>query len=227
VTTRCAVIQFPGSNCDADAVRAIGEVTGERVDLVWHTDHSLAGYDLVVLPGGFSYGDYLRSGAIARTSPVMRALIEAADRGVAILGICNGFQILTEAGLLPGALRSNTSLRFRCMHVEVTVERTDTPFTIACHEQQILRLPIAHAHGSYTAPADVLEEIEANDQVVLRYTDNPNGSSNDIAVVCNAAGNVVGMMPHPERATSELLGSDHGRLLFLSLLNSTLGLAHA
>ena len=222
-----AVVVFPGSNCDQDAYHAATAVLGQTAELVWHKDTSLKGADVVVLPGGFAHGDYLRTGAMARFSPIMREVTAFAARGGPIIGICNGFQILLEAGLLPGAMLRNRGLKYRCEHVHVRVEQTDTPFTCAAREGQVLRIPIGHGEGNYYAPPDVLERIEANRQVILRYTSadgrlddeaNPNGSVNAIAGLCNAGRNVVGMMPHPERACEPLLGSTDGLVILQSIV---------
>ena len=223
---KAAIIRFPGSNCDQDCHLALREM-GVEVDYVWHKDTSVAGYDLIVLPGGFSYGDYLRCGAIARFSPIMQSVKEAAAAGTYVLGICNGFQILCEAGLLPGALIRNRSLHFICEHLRVRVENTATAWTNAATQNQILRIPIAHGEGSYTADPATLQELNKNRQILLRYCDangavtdaaNPNGSAENIAGICNAAGNVFGLMPHPERACDPRLGSRDGRILFDSIL---------
>ncbi|HLL77262.1 MAG TPA: phosphoribosylformylglycinamidine synthase subunit PurQ [Pyrinomonadaceae bacterium] len=220
------VIVFPGSNCDHDAYHVISKHVGQPVSFVWHRETDLSGYDAVILPGGFSYGDYLRAGALASFSPVMRSVKQFAARGGFVLGICNGFQILCEAGLLPGALIRNRDLHFRCEHVNVRVETTDTPFTNELTRGEILRVPIAHAEGNYTCDDATLAELQREDRVVLRYCDperrmtdeaNPNGSRDHIAGVCNRARNVVGMMPHPERACEDLLGSSDGRGVFRSL----------
>ncbi|RDI95556.1 phosphoribosylformylglycinamidine synthase subunit PurQ [Meiothermus sp. QL-1] len=223
---RVAVVQFPGSNCDQDAVWALGQV-GLRAELVWHTERNLEGFQAVLLPGGFSYGDYLRAGALAKFSPVMQEVRRLALQGYPVIGICNGFQVLTEAGLLPGALLANTNLHFTCKEVFLRVERTDLPFTRAYQPHQVLRLPIAHGEGRYYADGATLERLEQNRQVVFRYVPadrpldrrdyNPNGSLNDIAGIVNERGNVLGMMPHPERAVEELLGSTDGLGLFQSL----------
>jgi phosphoribosylformylglycinamidine synthase I len=224
---RFGVVVFPGSNCDEDAFHAATDLFGQEAEYLWHKDTHLKGADVVILPGGFAHGDYLRTGAMARFSPIMAAVRAFAERGGPVLGICNGFQILLEAGLLPGAMLRNRSLQYRCEHVHVRVEQTDTPFTSAATAGQILRIPIGHGEGNYFAPADLLERIEANRQVVLRYTDptgrlddewNPNGSVHAIAAVCNDARNVVGMMPHPERACETLLGGVDGRLIFDSVV---------
>jgi len=224
---RFGVVVFPGSNCDEDAFHAAKDVFHQDAEYLWHKDTDLKGADVVVLPGGFAHGDYLRTGAMARFSPIMAAVRAFADRGGPVIGICNGFQILLEAGLLPGAMLRNRTLKYRCEHVHVRVEQADTPFTAAAKPGQVLRIPIGHGEGNYFAPADLLERIEANRQVVLRYTDpagrlddasNPNGSVNAIAGVCNDARNVVGMMPHPERACETLLGGVDGRVVFESVI---------
>ncbi len=222
-----AVVVFPGSNCDHDAQYAASEVLGQEAELIWHKDTSLGGADAVILPGGFAHGDYLRTGAIARFSPIMQAVRTFAAAGGPVLGICNGFQVLLEAGLLPGAMLRNRSLHFRCEHVYVRVEQTDTPFTVDCRPGERLRIPIAHGEGNYYAePADV-ERLEAHRQVLFRYvtaggevTDgaNPNGSVNNIAGICNEERNVVGLMPHPERACELAVGSADGLVLFRSVL---------
>jgi len=218
---RFAVVVFPGSNCDEDAAHAITRVLGAPVDLVWHQTASLHGYDVVIIPGGFAYGDYLRAGAIARFSPVMTAVAEHAAAGKPVLGICNGFQILTEAGLLPGTLLANDSLQFRCEIVTARVETTATAFTCAYQQGQVIRLPIAHGQGAYYADDVTLAELRRHDQIVFRYADeNPNGSADNIAGIVNRQRNVLGMMPHPERAVHELLGSTDGAPLFTSLLRS-------
>lgn len=218
---RFAVAVFPGSNCDEDAARAISSVLQAPVDLVWHQESSLHGYDAVIIPGGFSYGDYLRAGAIARFSPIMTAVAEHAAAGRPVLGICNGFQILTEAGLLPGTLLANDSLQFRCEIVSARVETTRTVFTCAYQQGQIIRLPIAHGQGAYYADEATLADLRRHDQIIFRYTgENPNGSADNIAGIINRGRNVLGMMPHPERAVHELLGSTDGAPLFTSLLRS-------
>jgi phosphoribosylformylglycinamidine synthase len=216
------VVVFPGSNDDRDAARALG-LLGADAPRVWHTDDELPeGTAAVVLPGGFSYGDYLRCGAIACFSPVMRAVTAFAERGGLVLGICNGFQILTEAGLLPGALRPNASLSFVCRDVAMTVLSEDTPFTSRCRPGQELTIPVKHGDGCYFADPDLLAELEANRQILLRYgTDaNPNGAVGDVAGVTNAAGNVFGLMPHPEHAVDPLLGSTDGALILGSLVDA-------
>jgi len=225
---RAGIVVFPGSNCDHDALHACGAVFGMDAVPVWHKDEALPdGLDLVFLPGGFSFGDYLRSGAIARFSPVMREVVRFAEGGGLVLGVCNGFQVLCEAGLLPGALLRNRSLRFRCHEQHARVENAATPFTNAMHEGQVLNLPLAHGDGLYMAPDSVLDELEATGRVVFRYCDaqgnvtdaaNPNGSARGIAGVVNARGNVLGMMPHPERHVETLLGPDDGAFVFRSLL---------
>ena len=222
-----AVIVFPGSNCDHDAYHAAKHVLRQDAELIWHKDSSLKDADAVILPGGFAHGDYLRTGAIARFSPIMQAVKAFAAAGGPVLGICNGFQILLEAGLLPGAMLRNRSLHFRCEHVHVRVEQTDTPFTAAATARQILRIPIAHGEGNYYAEPDVIERLERNRQVVFRYvtasgeeTDaaNPNGSIHNIAGITNEARNVVGLMPHPERACELAVGSADGLVMFQSVL---------
>ncbi|HFB68137.1 MAG TPA: phosphoribosylformylglycinamidine synthase subunit PurQ [Calditrichae bacterium] len=223
---KAGVVIFPGSNCDRDAFEAL-KLMGYQVEYIWHQETNLTGYDLIVLPGGFSYGDYLRAGAIARFSPVMQEVVRFAGNGGKVLGICNGFQILTEAGLLPGALLRNESLRFVCKYVTVRVENTNTTFTHKITEQRPLRIPIAHGEGNYFVDDETLAELKANNQIVFRYVDehgeptpeaNPNGSRENIAGVINREGNVLGMMPHPERAVEAILGSEDGRFIFESLL---------
>ncbi len=213
------VVTFPGSNCDEDAAYIAGQVSGQKVERLWHKERDLKGSDVVVVPGGFSYGDYLRCGAIARFSPVMEEVVAHARRGGLVLGICNGFQVLTEAGLLPGVLLRNKSLKFLCQEVELLVANAKTPFTKKCTVGQRLSMPIAHGDGNYFLEDEALKRLEGNGQVVFRYRVNPNGSRNDIAGVCNEQGNVLGMMPHPERASEALLGSTDGLALFQSLLS--------
>jgi phosphoribosylformylglycinamidine synthase I len=222
-----AVVVFPGSNCDHDAYYAAKRVVGQEAEYVWHKDTDLRGADVVILPGGFSHGDYLRTGAIARFSPIMRVVAAFAQRGGPVLGICNGFQVLLEAGLLPGAMLRNRSLKFRCEHVYLRVEQIDTPFTLACRRGQILRIPIAHGEGNYFAEPHVIARLEANRQIVFRYTTaagevsdaaNPNGSAAAIAGLCNEGRNVVGLMPHPERACEPILGSGDGLVVFESVV---------
>ncbi len=212
---KVAVVRFPGSNCDADAWHAARDA-GHTVDYVWHRSTDLGGADLVVLPGGFAYGDYLRAGAIARFSPVMRAVEAHAKAGRLLLGICNGFQVLCEAGILPGALARNAGLSFVCRWVRVRVEATDTPFTARYRRGEVLRLPVAHGEGRYVADPATLDLLEREGRVVFRYDagDNPNGAERDIAGITNEGRNVVGMMPHPERAAEALLGSADGAALF-------------
>lgn len=221
------IVTFPGSNCDYDAYRAVVDTLGAEAQYLWHKDHDLRGVDVVILPGGFSYGDYLRAGAIARFSPIMRDVSRHAERGAPVLGICNGFQIACEAGLLPGALLRNDGLLFVSEHVRVRVENADTWFTGAYAAGQVLTIPIAHGDGRYTADEDTLDRLEGEGRVVFRYVGaggevdvawNPNGSMRAIAGIINEAGNVLGMMPHPERAVDPLLGSDDGRGLFESML---------
>src|SRR5436309_4569236 len=222
------VIVFPGSNCDHDCVHVLSDVLGQKAIEVWHKETSLSGLEAVILPGGFSYGDYLRTGAIARFSPVMAAIKQFVAEGGMVLGICNGFQILLEAGLLPGAMLRNRSLAFICKDVHVRVENAATPFTGRCESGQILRLPIAHADGSYYTDPVTLAALQANAQIVFRYCTpegkitseaNPNGSLDNIAGIRNAEGNVLGLMPHPERCAAVGLGNDSGRLISLSILD--------
>ncbi len=223
---RAAVIRFPGSNCDQDCHFVLREF-GFEADFLWHKETSAAGYDLIVLPGGFSYGDYLRCGAIARFSPVMKSIVEQANRGVLVLGICNGFQILCESGLLPGALIRNRGMHFICEHLRLRVENTANPFLCASEAGRVLRIPIAHGEGNYTADAATLGELNAEARVLVRYCDeagnvtpaaNPNGSAENIAGICNARRNVFGLMPHPERACDGSLLSTDGRVVFDSLV---------
>ena len=229
-----SVVVFPGSNSDHDAFYAASEVIGEDAALVWHKDTDLQGADVVILPGGFAHGDYLRTGAIARFSPIMSAVKAFADRGGPVLGICNGFQVLLEAGLLPGAMVRNDRIKFVSRLVPVRVEQTDTPFTIACASRQVLHMPVAHGEGNYYADPQTLADLEANRQVVFRYSNpageisaahNPNGSLNSIAGICNRQRNVVGLMPHPERATEAQLGSADGRVILASAVQSLASLA--
>jgi phosphoribosylformylglycinamidine synthase subunit PurQ / glutaminase len=225
---KAAVIRFPGSNCDQDCHLVLGEL-GFATDYVWHKESDAGGYDLIVLPGGFSYGDYLRCGAIARFSPVMKSVVEQAKRGVLVLGVCNGFQILCESGLLPGALIRNRDLHFICEQTFLRVENTDNPFLRNARPGQVLRVPIAHGEGSYTADDETLRALNAEHRVLLRYCDaggaitaqaNPNGALENIAGICNAPRNVFGLMPHPERACDLRLGSTDGRIVFESILAS-------
>jgi phosphoribosylformylglycinamidine synthase len=223
-----AVLQFPASNCDQDAVHA-ARLLGHSARLVWHKDASLGEADVVIVPGGFSYGDYLRCGAIARFSPVMQAVKQFADHGGLVLGICNGFQVLTEAGLLPGALIRNRDLQFHCEFIHLKTATSNSPFTRRIPAGKLLRVPIAHGEGCYFAEADTLAALERNDQILWQYCDaagnvtdaaNPNGALQNIAGICNERRNVAGLMPHPERACEALLGSDDGRLIFESLLSA-------
>jgi phosphoribosylformylglycinamidine synthase I len=226
---KIAVVRFPGSNCDQDCLLALRDGARIQTEYVWHKETSVSGFDALVLPGGFSYGDYLRCGAIARFSPIMRAIVLAASDGMPMLGICNGFQILCEAGLLPGALIRNSSLHFVCRSVWLRVESTATPFTTKLEKNRLLRMPVAHGEGSFFADLRTLNELESNDRVVFRYVDesgettlesNPNGSLANVAAICNEKRNVVGMMPHPDRAWEHRLGSTDGKLLFESLVAS-------
>jgi phosphoribosylformylglycinamidine synthase len=219
MTTRVGVVLFPGSNCEHDVVEAVRLLGGEA-DILWHGDAHVAGVDAVVVPGGFAHGDYLRPGAIARFSPVMQAVAEFAAGGGPVVGICNGFQVLTEAGLLPGALQKNRGLKFLCATAALRVDSSDSVLTSAASVGDELRIPINHFEGNYTCSPETLAELRAEDRVVLRYVDNPNGSVDDIAGITNAGRNVVGLMPHPERATSDLLGSSDGLPLLRSLLES-------
>ena len=214
---KIGVTIFPGSNCDRDALHAVERMGAEPVEL-WHADANLKGSDAVIIPGGFSYGDYLRPGAIARFANVMAPLEDFARSGGPVLGVCNGFQVLTEAHLLPGALLRNTGMRFVCRGVRVRVETTATPWTSSCDQAEELTLPVAHNEGNYFADPATLDLLEAEDRVVLRYLDNPNGSANDIAGICNEGRNVVGIMPHPERVSDEVLGSDEGVRILRSVL---------
>jgi phosphoribosylformylglycinamidine synthase len=219
--TKAAVVVFPGSNCDRDCKTAIERSTGAKVEMVWHQEPALpAGLDMVVLPGGFAYGDYLRCGAMAALSPVMGAVAEAARRGVAVVGICNGFQVLCEARLLPGALLRNVGLKYVCRPVDLDVVNGQTRFTAAYGAQRQARMTIGHGEGCYFADEATLDRLEGEGQVVFRYRDNPNGSARDIAGIVGAAGNVLGMMPHPDRAFEEALGSTDGATLFQSALAS-------
>jgi phosphoribosylformylglycinamidine synthase subunit PurQ / glutaminase len=223
---KAAVVRFPGSNCDQDCHYVLRE-SGFATEYVWHKETSIAGHDLIVLPGGFSYGDYLRCGAIARFSPVMKSVIEEAKRGTLVLGICNGFQILCESGLLPGALIRNRDLHFICEHVKLRIENTNNPFLSSGKAGQVLNIPIAHGEGNYTADTETLNALNAEQRVLMRYCNatgeihaaaNPNGAAENIAGICNASRNVFGLMPHPERACDAKLGSTDGRVIFQSLL---------
>lgn len=230
------VVVFPGSNCDHDAFYAVGNVLKKPVEFIWHQSRDLANCDAIILPGGFAHGDYLRTGAIARFSPVMQSVEKFAKSGGTVLGICNGFQILLEAGLLPGAMMRNSGLRYICRHVFIRVEQTDTPFTNAASPGQILKVPIAHNDGNYTCDDATLADLEKNRQVIFRYTTpdgtddtagNPNGSLHNIAGICNRERNVAGLMPHPERAVECALGSADGLVIFKSLVESLVTAAKA
>jgi phosphoribosylformylglycinamidine synthase subunit PurQ / glutaminase len=227
------VVQFPGSNCDDDAYHAIGSIVGQPVEFIWHQSEQVSGFDAIILPGGFAFGDYLRTGAIARFSPVMRAVERFARSGGLVLGICNGFQILLEAGLLPGAMMRNKQLRFLCRQIHIRVENTETPFTCAARRGQVLEIPIAHMEGNYFCDASTLADLERNDQVIFRYVHpdgraagvndfdaNPNGALASIAGICNRERNVLGLMPHPERAVELALGSADGLVIFRSIVAS-------
>ena len=222
------VIIFPGSNCDYDAYMVIKDVIKRDVEFLWHQEASLSKCDCVILPGGFSYGDYLRTGAIARFSSIMKKVMDFAQDGGLVVGICNGFQILLEVGLLPGAMLRNTSLRFICKFVHIEVENENTPFTNLCHKGQVLKIPIAHTDGNYFISGDGLKKLKQNQQIVFRYCDqygkitpeaNPNGSLYDIAGICNEKRNVLGMMPHPERASENILGAEDGKHIFQSIVS--------
>ncbi len=215
---RAAVIVFPGSNCDRDAAEAVRLTTGQPARMVWHADESLPEVDLIILPGGFSYGDYLRTGAMAAHSPIMRVVKQRAEQGVHVLGICNGFQILCETQLLPGILLRNKDLKFKSRAVELRVANGNTAFTSAYQPGQTLTIPIAHGDGNYFADSATLRQLQDNGQVVLRYTNNPNGAADNIAGICNARGNVMGLMPHPERAVESLHCSTDGQGIFQSLM---------
>jgi phosphoribosylformylglycinamidine synthase I len=224
---RWAVVQFPGSNCDQDCLHALADVLGQDAFYLWHKETTLQGAEAVLIPGGFSYGDYLRCGAIARWSPVMKAVTKAAESGTPVLGICNGFQVLCEAGLLPGALVRNRDLHFICEMLPLRVEQTKSMFTRKFKKNQVVRMPIAHGEGNYFADAATLKQLEKHDQILFRYCDvdgktkksaNPNGSLDNIAGICNRAGNVMGMMPHPDRAAEAALGSSDGKLVFESVI---------
>jgi phosphoribosylformylglycinamidine synthase len=230
------VVVFPGSNCDHDAFYAIGNILKKPVEFIWHQSQDLANCDAIVLPGGFAYGDYLRTGAIARFSPVMKSIGKFAKSGGMVLGVCNGFQILLEAGLLPGAMMRNSGLRFICRLVYIRVEQTDTPFTNAAKRGQILKIPIAHSDGNYTCDEATLADLEKNRQVIFRYTTpqgtddaagNPNGSTANIAGICNRERNVAGLMPHPERAAESALDSADGLVILRSMVEALVGAAKA
>lgn len=228
MTMKFGVVVFPGSNCDYDTFHVLQNVMGQETVFLWHKEPDLKNVDCVVLPGGFSYGDYLRSGAIARFSPIMAEVKKFAAAGGLVLGICNGFQILLEAGLLPGAMLRNKNLKFLCQHVYIRIENNKTPFTNAGKKGQVLKIPIAHFDGNYYAPPELLAELEKNNQIVFRYCDaqgqiteeaNVNGSLHNIAGLINREGNVLGMMPHPERASEKILGSEDGQVIFQSMIN--------
>jgi phosphoribosylformylglycinamidine synthase I len=230
------VVVFPGSNCDHDAFYAIGNVLHKPVEFIWHQSEDLANCDAIILPGGFAYGDYLRTGAIARFSPVMKSVAKFAKAGGMVLGVCNGFQILLEAGLLPGAMMRNIGLRYICRHVHIRVEQTDTPFTNGAKPGQVLKIPIAHNDGNYTVDEATLAELEKNRQVIFRYTTpdgsddaagNPNGSIANVAGICNRERNVAGLMPHPERAVESALDSADGLVIFHSIVEALVGAAKA
>jgi phosphoribosylformylglycinamidine synthase I len=218
VTASIGIVVFPGSNCEQDCRRAL-ELHGARVEMVWHRQASLPGVDIVVLPGGFAHGDYLRTGALARFSPIMDSVREHAEAGGLVIGICNGFQVLCEAGLLPGALRKNSGLKFLCKWTDVRVENSGTPFTSRAEPGQLLRIPINHFEGNWYCDPGTLESMRTNHNIVLRYAINPNGSLDDVAGIVNSSGNVFGLMPHPERACEELLGSQDGALIMGSMLD--------
>ncbi len=229
MTGKVGVVVFPGSNCDMDAYNAFGSVLDQKVELLWHKETSLNGVDIVVLPGGFSYGDYLRSGAIARFSPIMNEVVKFASKGGLVMGICNGFQVLVEAGLLPGALLRNASLKFVCRQVYLRTETAATPFTSGLEKGQVLKVPIAHGDGNFYADESALKSLEDGDQIVFRYSTadgeitrdaNPNGSIYNIAGIVNSRRNVLGMMPHPERASEQILGSAQGKAVLKSVVQS-------
>jgi phosphoribosylformylglycinamidine synthase subunit PurQ / glutaminase len=226
---KCGVVVFPGSNCDHDVYHVLKHVLDQDVTFLWHQEESLQGSELVVLPGGFAYGDYLRAGALAALSPVMAAVKRHAEAGGLVLGVCNGFQVLLEAGLLPGAMRRNASLRFQCRDIYLKTERTDLPFTHTLRPGQVLRMPIAHAEGNYEDSPAALDRLEAENRVVFRYCTadgavtpeaNPNGAARNIAGICNARGNVLGLMPHPERCSESILGNTDGLALFASAVEA-------
>jgi len=218
------VIIFPGSNCDHDCYYAVQSVIGKPVEFIWHQDTSLKGFDAVILPGGFSYGDYLRTGALAKFSPVMQSVKEFANKGGLVIGICNGFQILTESGLLPGALMRNVTRKYICKFLQLSTETTNSPFTNQLKKGQILNIPIGHGDGNYFADAETLKRLNDEDQVAFRYHgENPNGSLENIAGILNAGRNVLGMMPHPDRSGEQILGSTDGKLIFESMVNALAG----
>ncbi|MEE8185909.1 MAG: phosphoribosylformylglycinamidine synthase subunit PurQ [Thermodesulfobacteriota bacterium] len=232
---KVAIIVFPGSNCDHDCYHVIKHVLGKQANFIWHKEKDISSYDVVILPGGFSYGDYLRAGAIARFSPIMRAVEEFAHQRGLVLGICNGFQILLEVGLLPGAMLRNRSLKFICKDMYLRVDNINTPFTLKYFENQVVRMPIAHAEGNYYVDDKTLTQLKKNNQIVFRYSDydgqisneiNPNGSVGNIAGICNDRGNILGMMPHPERCGEHILGGEDGYTLFESLMYYFQKIAH-
>lgn len=215
-----AVLVFPGSNCDLDCYHAVEDAIGQEVEYVWHTATDLSSFDCIIIPGGFSYGDYLRSGAISRFAPVMNEVVKAAAEGKYIIGICNGFQILLESGLLPGAMRHNQSLKFRCHSCNLVVENNTNAFTTDYAIGEKIDIPVAHGEGNYYCDESTLAVLKANNQIVFRYEDNPNGSVDHIAGITNKEGNILGMMPHPERAVHKLLGSEDGKRMFTSILKT-------
>jgi len=226
---RFGVVVFPGSNCDYDCYYVLRNILQKEVSFIWHKEKNLSGYDCLILPGGFSYGDYLRIGAIARFSPIMKSIEKFAKKGGLVIGICNGFQVLLEAGLLPGAMTRNKTLNFICKFVNIRVENNSLPYTYLCQQGQVLGIPIAHIEGNYYADDKTIKSLEENNQIVFRYCDergelsedsNPNGSKGSIAGICNREGNILGMMPHPERASESILGSDDGRLIFESVIRA-------
>lgn len=217
---KSAVIIFPASNCDRDMIVALEKITGTKPHLIWHAQDDIPDVDLIALPGGFSFGDYLRCGAMAARSPAIRTVMERANKGVGVIGVCNGFQVLTESGLLPGALMRNASLKFVCRDATLKVENNDTAFSKAYSKDQLINIPVAHHEGNYFADAKTLADLETHEQVVFRYVDNPNGSQNDIAGIINKQGNVLGMMPHPERYIEEELGGTDGLGFFESMINA-------
>ena len=218
--TKFAVVVFPGSNCDNDAYYALKNNLNVDVDFIWHKESNLSNYDAILIPGGFSYGDYLRTGAIARFSPIMKSILEQAKVGRPIIGICNGFQILLECGLLPGALINNKRIKFLSKNVELSVVNDNTIFTDRLNKEDKLVMPIAHKEGNYIASSDVIKELEDQNRIVFKYTDNPNGSMLNIGDIINKKGNVLGMMPHPERACENILGSNDGRMIFESMIGN-------
>ena len=215
---KCAVIVFPGSNCDHDAYHVLENTFNREVDFIWHKESNLDNYDAILIPGGFSYGDYLRTGAIAKFSPIMKEVVNLAKKGIPVIGICNGFQILLEAGLLPGALINNKNIKFLSQMVDLNVVTSNTIFTKNISKGKSLSMPIAHKEGNYIADKSTIDSLEQNDQIVFRYNNNPNGSINNIAGIINSDRNVLGMMPHPERACSHILGSEDGKYIFQSML---------